>query len=215
MSHSGALLFVCYATNANSIQFRESLFEGESCPMPMDEQTGNQNSRRLPKNSFDVIICTAGCGIGFPTKRLGLICPTMAAPPKFRPHPQSAPGDFYVVHTECLACGMPHVVAPDLVGWAEEEGAHCIWKKQPQTPPEIDRAIAVLESQDLECHRYAGTDRAILDRVPVTYCDHPIPNTNNGNTVNFDLNLPKFTLINQQPSWIVRLWKAVSQRSSR
>ena len=40
------------------------------------------------------------------------------------PHPKSAPGDFYVVNGECLACGVPHVVAPDLVGWADEKGTH-------------------------------------------------------------------------------------------
>ena len=40
----------------------------------------------------------------------------MACAPKFTPHPKSAPGDFYVVKGECLACGVPHVVAPDLVG---------------------------------------------------------------------------------------------------
>lgn len=96
------------------------------------------------------------------------------ARPKFTPHPKSAPGDFYVVNGECLACGVPHVVAPDLVGWADEKVTHCLWKKQPETPAELERAFAVLEAQELECHRYAGTDPAILNRVLSTYCDYPL-----------------------------------------
>ncbi len=136
----------------------------------------------------------------------------MAPPTKFKPHPQSIPGDFYVVNTECLACGMPHVVAPDLIGWAEGDGSHCVWKKQPQTPAEIDRAVAVLESQDLECHRYAGVNPAILERVLTTYCDHPLPKTISDSTSSLDSNPPKFALINQRPIWIARLWKALSDR---
>src|SRR5262245_64370856 len=89
------------------------------------------------------------------------------------PRPKSSRGDFYVVKDECLACGMPHVVAPDLIGWVDQQPPHCYWKKQPETPGELERAIEVLESQDLECLRYAGTNPAILDRVSPEYCDHP------------------------------------------
>jgi len=53
----------------------------------------------------------------------------MACVPRFTPHPKSAPGDFYVEKGQCLACGVPHVVAPDLVGWADEKIPHCFWKK--------------------------------------------------------------------------------------
>jgi len=53
----------------------------------------------------------------------------LASVPKFTPHPKSAPGDFYVEKGQCLACGVPHVVAPDLVGWADEKIPHCFWKK--------------------------------------------------------------------------------------
>jgi hypothetical protein len=34
---------------------------------------------------------------------------------KFPAHPQSAPGDFYLVHNECIACGAPHAMVPDLM----------------------------------------------------------------------------------------------------
>jgi len=97
----------------------------------------------------------------------------MVLPPRFTPHPKSAPGDFYVVNGECLACGIPHVIAPDLIAWTGEGVPHCCWKKQPETQAELEQAIAVFEAQELDCHRYAGTDPVILDRILSTYCDYP------------------------------------------
>ena len=95
----------------------------------------------------------------------------MAEKPLQNPHPHSAPGDFYVVNGECVTCGAPHAVAPDLVGWASPSKEHCVWTKQPGTPEEFDQAIAVLAVQDLGCHRYAGTDPAVLSRISPEYCD--------------------------------------------
>ena len=37
-----------------------------------------------------------------------------------QPHSKNAPGDFYVEDAECMTCGYPHVLAPDLDGM----GAH-------------------------------------------------------------------------------------------
>lgn len=79
---------------------------------------------------------------------------------RFKPHPESAPGDFYVVHNECLSCGMPHHVAPVLIT-QDSSDCRCIWRKQPTPASELEQAVAVLETQDLGCHRYAGTDPAI------------------------------------------------------
>jgi hypothetical protein len=92
--------------------------------------------------------------------------------PKLTPHPESAPGDFYVEKGMCLSCGVPHVVAPDLMGWAGNERGHCIWKKQPATPKELDQAIEVLETQKLGCHRYVGDNPDILKRISTEYCDY-------------------------------------------
>src|ERR1700722_17537309 len=97
----------------------------------------------------------------------------MTSHPKFKPHPKSAPGDFYVEDGKCLFCGIPHVVAPDLVGWVDEKRSHCFWKKQPETAAELERRFAVLDSQELGCHRYSGTDLVVLNRVLSTYCDYP------------------------------------------
>jgi hypothetical protein len=135
----------------------------------------------------------------------------MASPPKFTPHPKSAPGDFYVVNGECLACGVPHAVAPDLVGWADEKLSHCFWKKQPETPAELERAFAVLEAQELECHRYAGTDPAILNRVLSTYCDYPIQSSTVAERT--EPQLPHFALLDNRPSLLARVWRTVTRRN--
>ena len=88
-------------------------------------------------------------------------------------HPESAPGDFYVIEGDCLSCGAPHEAAPDLIGWAGSAGNHCIWRKQPGSPNELEQAILVLESQDLDCHRYSGQDPKVLARIPRELCDFP------------------------------------------
>ena len=111
---------------------------------------------------------------------------------------------------ECLACGVPHVVAPDLVGWTGEKIPHCFWKKQPETPAELERAIAVLEAQELECHRYAGTDPTILNRVSSSYCDYPTQSPSVPQHAYAPL--PQFALLDDRPNLIARVWKAITRR---
>jgi hypothetical protein len=136
----------------------------------------------------------------------------MACAPKFTPHPKSVPGAFYVVNGGCLACGVPHVVAPDLVGWADEKVPHCFWKKQPETPAELERAIAILEAQELECHRYAGTDPAILDRISSTYCDYPMQSPTLAEQTGH--RPPHFALVDGRPSLLARMWGTITGRNS-
>ncbi len=128
--------------------------------------------------------------------------------PKFEPHPQSVPGDFYVEKGQCLACGVPHVVAPDLVGWAEGKTSHCIWKKQPSTPAEVERAIAVLDAQELECHRYAGTDPSILNRVLSGYCDYPLP-TGGVESIAEEPSAPTFALLELNSGFMLRALRRI------
>ena len=132
----------------------------------------------------------------------------MAGVPKFTPHPKSAPGVFYVVKGECLACGYPHVIAPALVGWTGDKTPHCYWKKQPETSAELERAIGVLDAQELECHRYAGTDPAILERVSSAYCDHPkqLPSVVHP----IDPSPPRFALLDDRPGPIIRAWRIIT-----
>ena len=96
----------------------------------------------------------------------------MAISPRFVSHPQSAPGDFYVVNQECVACGAPHAVAPDLIGWAKESDFdHCIWKKQPETVEELEQAFAAFDASCIAAYRYAGSDPAIISRLGADHCD--------------------------------------------
>ena len=91
---------------------------------------------------------------------------------KFERHPLSVPGDFYVVRGECIACGVPEAVAPDLMAHTQDDGHyHCYWKKQPETPVELERAFAVFDDQEAGCHRYAGDDPEIQSRVGLENCD--------------------------------------------
>jgi hypothetical protein len=76
-----------------------------------------------------------------------------------------------------VSCGAPHVVAPELIGWADTSAGgttRCIWKKQPQTEEEIDRAIMVIEVSEVGCHRYAGTNPQIIRRLSSEYCDNQL-----------------------------------------
>ena len=130
---------------------------------------------------------------------------------KFKAHPQSAPGDFYVVNGECITCGAPHAVAPNLVGWAENaEFEHCIWKRQPQTQEEIEEAISAILVSEVGCHRYAGNDPGILDRLGSTYCDAPQPVRRDqaGKSGN-DVVPPNFALLVGKPSSLDRLLTAL------
>jgi len=134
----------------------------------------------------------------------------MACVPKLTSHPKSAPGDFYVVKGECLACGIPHVVAPDLIGWTGEKIPHCFWKKQPETPAELERAIAVLDAQELGCHRYAGTDPAILSRVLSTYCDYPMRSPSILERT--DPETPHLSPLDDRPGLLARVWRTITGR---
>jgi hypothetical protein len=83
------------------------------------------------------------------------------------------------------------------VGWVDEKELQCAWKKQPETPEEFDRAIAVLHTQELGCHRYAGSDPAILRRLPTEVCDEPTEapnvraNENIGTPIPLRLSMPQ------------------------
>jgi hypothetical protein len=92
---------------------------------------------------------------------------------KFKSHPESAPGDFYVINGECITCGAPHSVAPDLIGWAKDPEHHCIWKKQPETEQEMAQAFDAFAASCVGCYRYAGNDPFVIQSIGAEYCDDP------------------------------------------
>jgi hypothetical protein len=110
--------------------------------------------------------------------------------------PKSAFGDFYVQDACCTSCGVPQAIAPDLVGWKNENLTQCYWLKQPQTADELERTIKIIYTQELGCHRYGGKDPAILRRLPAEDCDHLRPDLklNHAPYLSVSGPPPKFTL---------------------
>jgi hypothetical protein len=79
-------------------------------------------------------------------------------------HPLDAPGDFYVGHGECMTCGYPHALAPDLMAWeTDPDGSvrHCYFRKQPESAEELRQAVAACVGSCCGALRYKGTDEKI------------------------------------------------------
>ena len=143
----------------------------------------------------------------------------MATTRRFKSHPQSAPGDFYVVNDECIACGAPHAVAPDLIGWATNtEYEHCIWKKQPQTPEELEQAFSAFDASEVGCYRYAGDDPKIISRIGPDYCDQfePKPKTQSFHVGVLPGDHPtdvSFTLTASQQTWLGSRLRSAAEKA--
>jgi len=80
-------------------------------------------------------------------------------------YPENTQGDFYVMNEVCITCSAPEAEAPDLIEHSKLEYGHCYFKKQPQTPDEIERAISAMEVSCIAGLRYGGTDENILKRI--------------------------------------------------
>lgn len=94
-----------------------------------------------------------------------------------KPHPKNIAGPFYVEDGCCTACGVPGSLAPDLFG--EDADQHCFVQRQPETTVETDSMLRVIETQELGCIRYRGTDHATLRRLVEAgegaQCDGSLP----------------------------------------
>jgi hypothetical protein len=85
---------------------------------------------------------------------------------------ESRKGEFYVQQGCCLSCGVPQAVAPTLVGWRDiQNSTDCYWIRPPRSPDELEQAIKVIHAQELDCHRYAGTDPKVTRRLAPAQCD--------------------------------------------
>ena len=80
------------------------------------------------------------------------------------PYSKNAPGPFYVENQCCIACEAPYHEAPDLMAHDEPGGYHCYFKKQPETPEEVEKAISACVVSCVWAVRSAGDDPAILER---------------------------------------------------
>ena len=85
-----------------------------------------------------------------------------------KPHPRNAPGGFYVVDQECMTCGVPQHVAPELVEWdLDSEGRpnHCFFRKQPETALELIHAVRAVEGSCCGAVRYRGSDPEVIQKL--------------------------------------------------
>lgn len=89
-------------------------------------------------------------------------------------YPENAPGPFYVERDECIACGVPKSVAPDLIEFETETMGHCYFKKQPASPDEVFRAIRAVETCCCGSYRHSGDDEEIKKRLKKAGCVHAI-----------------------------------------
>ncbi len=81
-------------------------------------------------------------------------------------HPLNAPGDFYSTDGPCFACEAPEAMAPDLMGrHYDGDYYHCYFRRQPETPEELERAIQAVEVSCCEGLRYAGRDPLVIARL--------------------------------------------------
>ncbi len=95
----------------------------------------------------------------------------------------NVPGPFYVTAGECIACCLPEAEAPDLIGFRDDGDEQydfgCFFKRQPETPEELERAFIAMRVNCIDTLRYGGTDSAILRRLQELgmegQCDHPLP----------------------------------------
>ncbi len=81
-------------------------------------------------------------------------------------------GDFYVNCDQCIVCGAPETVAPDLIDHSKLEYGVCYFKKQPETPEEVRQAIDAMSVSCIEALRYRGKNETILKRLCEIGLDH-------------------------------------------
>ena len=75
-----------------------------------------------------------------------------------RPHPETAPGGFYVAPRCCTLCGVPALNAPELF----RDGPNaCFVARQPRAD-QLPEMFEVMRAQELDCVRYRGADPEVL-----------------------------------------------------
>jgi hypothetical protein len=79
--------------------------------------------------------------------------------------PENSPGDFYVRANLCTQCCLVHGAAPELLNDLKESFKECFFRRQPQTPEEVDRALSAIAVSEMCALRYGGTDPEILAKM--------------------------------------------------
>jgi 4Fe-4S single cluster domain of Ferredoxin I len=66
-------------------------------------------------------------------------------------------GDFYTLPHECINCGDPAAMAPDLLAHHREHG-HCYFIKQPSDASEVRQLISAIDASCVGNIYYRGAD---------------------------------------------------------
>jgi hypothetical protein len=82
---------------------------------------------------------------------------------KLKRHPLNAEGDFFVEYDMCLACDAPYSEAPELMAY--DEDMHCYFKRQPQTPEEVESAINAVRVSCIEAVLYDGNEFCLSNKI--------------------------------------------------
>lgn len=92
--------------------------------------------------------------------------------------PENAPGDFYVQAGCCMRCCLPHGEAGELMNDPSVEFEECYFRRQPETPDEVENVIRAIWVSEVACLRYGGVDQTIIRRIHELgrgeCCDQPL-----------------------------------------
>lgn len=93
---------------------------------------------------------------------------------------KNVPGPFYTTG-ECMSCGTPEIMAPELLAPLDDTNSETFFLKQPETPEEIEHACQAIEVCCADALRYGGKDPAIIERLGnnPNCCDHLLPKKHN------------------------------------
>ena len=78
--------------------------------------------------------------------------------------PLNAPGPFYVVKDQCIACCAPEAEAPELMAF-DDHAQTCYFHRQPTTPSEVEHAIKAVLVACCDAVQYEGADPDIQRRL--------------------------------------------------
>jgi hypothetical protein len=94
--------------------------------------------------------------------------------------PKNSPGDFYVMAGLCTCCCLVHGEAPELMNDSTQPFHECYFRRQPQSPDEIERAINAICVSEMCALRYGGADQAIIGRLRERGCARQCDQTEEG-----------------------------------
>lgn len=82
-----------------------------------------------------------------------------------------------MANTECVTCGYPHALAPELMEWeldSDGHSVHCFFRKQPETMLELLHAVKAVEGSCCGAVRYHGSDAETIKMLKEAGCGNSV-----------------------------------------